>query len=114
MENKEINVKININTENNTAEITITAPNGQEIKLTEKVKFKREIPTKKEIQKLLYKLQDNGILEEIYKNYGSEQIFELSNGLTVANKTLNVKVELIIEVKKEYEIALATYPEMAT
>jgi ribosomal protein L2 len=110
MESKEIKAKIKVNTENNTAEITITAPNGQEIRLIEKVKFKREVLTKKEIKKLLYRLLDNGILEEIYENYGSEQTFELSNGLTLTNKTLNIKVELTMEVKKEYEIALATCP----
>ena len=112
MGNKEIKAKIKVNTENNTAEITILTPNKQEIKLTEKVKFKGEIPTKKEIEKLLYKLQDNGFLEEIYKHYGNEQTFELSNGLTVENKTLNVKIELIMEVKKEYETVLTTFPSL--
>jgi uncharacterized pyridoxamine 5'-phosphate oxidase family protein len=114
MKNKEITVKIiKVNTENDTVEITITEPNGQEMKLTEKVKFKSEIPTKKEIQKLLYRLQDNGILEEIYEKYGNKQTFELSNGSTLTNKTVNIKVELIIEAKKEYEITLATYPSLS-
>ena len=76
------------------------------------MKFKREIPTKKEIQKLLYRLHDNGILEEIYEKYGNEQTFELSNGSTLTNKTVNIKVELIIEVKKEYKIILTTYPSL--
>jgi hypothetical protein len=49
-------------------------------------------------------------LEEIYEKYGNEQRFELSNGSTLTNKTINIKVELIIEAKKEYEIALTTYP----
>jgi ribosomal protein L11 len=110
MENKEIKAKIKVNTESNTAEITITTPDGQKMKLTEKVKFKRELPTKKEIKKLLYRLLDSGILEEINKNYGDEQTFELSNGSTLTNKTLDIKVELTMEVKKEYEIALATSP----
>jgi ribosomal protein L2 len=110
MENKEIKAKIKVNTENNTAEITIKKPNGQEVKLTEKVKFKREIPTKKEIKKLLYRLLDSGILEEINKNYGNEQTFELSDGSTLTNKTLDIKVELTMEVKKEYEVTLATSP----
>lgn len=111
MKNKEIKAKIKVNTENNTAEITISKPDKKEIRLIEKVKFKREVPTKKEIQKLLYKLQDNGILEEIYENYGSEQAFELSNGWILTNKILNIKIELIMEAKKEYEITLATHPE---
>jgi hypothetical protein len=112
MENKEINVKIKINTENNTAEITILTPNKQEVKFTEKVKFKKEMPSKKEIEKLLYKLQDNGLLEEIYKHYGNEQTFKLSNGLTVENKALNVKIELIMEVRKEYKTVLTTFPSL--
>jgi hypothetical protein len=109
MKNKEITMKINIDTINKIAKITILTPDKQEIKLTEKVKFKKGASIKKEIKKLLHRLKNKDIIEEIYKKYGNEEELKSKNGLTLTNKTLNIKIELTMKIKKEYKAALTTY-----